>query len=367
MAFKPGFNIIEAKTLLAISDHLNKANSSLPIPDHWAIDFDSPELGPFNNKYQLWKNTTIAGQYALVIRGTVKEIGSQLENLVSVLIPASGSLPVGSLKFSYKLANDPNAAVHLGFTLGLSLLLFDGSDGILSQLISRADQIQDLFITGHSQGAAIATLCRSYFQHSTIEPILKLNFKTYLFAQPKPGNDHYAYDFEHTDGISEMAFRITNTLDWVPQVMLTFELLRDVNSPNPIDELLAGNDALSNIMETMDRFVSHQVEQELIRLGPMLEAVGETLKQQTLHPTESVKDDEQIRIIRSLYFTCAGQSVVLIGEPSPDDTANTQHSGKTYYKLLSEQFPDSHNNVENTSTFEGSFHLLERIKRFLRL
>src|SRR5262249_26021460 len=57
-------------------------------------------------------------------------------------------------------------------------------------------------------------------------------YKTYVFAQPKPGNDHYAADFESRFSNGGLAFRVTNSLDWVPQVPFTLEFIGDINEPN---------------------------------------------------------------------------------------------------------------------------------------
>ncbi len=90
--------------------------------------FDSPVLGAFDNKWQLWRNAT-EKQYAVVIRGTVGEPRSVVEDLLAVMIPASGELHVGAGKLPYRLAADPKAAVHLGFALGMAALLFDKNSG----------------------------------------------------------------------------------------------------------------------------------------------------------------------------------------------------------------------------------------------
>jgi hypothetical protein len=63
------------------------------------------------------------------------------------------------------------------------------------------------------------------------------SYKTYVYAQPKPGNDHYASDFESKFCNSGLAFRVTNSLDWVPQVPFTLEFPGDINTPNPLSAL----------------------------------------------------------------------------------------------------------------------------------
>src|SRR5215468_7253129 len=84
----------------------------------------------------------------------------------------------------------------------------------------------------------MATLLRSYFAYASDAPEEKnYSYKTYVYAQPKPGNDHYACDFESRFCNSGFAFRVTNSLDWVPQVPFTLEFLGDINEPNPLSVL----------------------------------------------------------------------------------------------------------------------------------
>jgi hypothetical protein len=344
MTFTPGFDPSEAKTLIAISAALEMDNPAPVIPANWQLDFDSPELGPFANKYQLWKNTAISGQYALVIRGTVDQRGSIAEDLLSVMIPASGSLHLGPIQFSYTLAKEPNAGVHLGFTLGLSFLLFDGVSGILAQLYLIKGQVRDLFVAGHSQGAAVATLCRSFFEYAPAAQPLGLGLKTYVFAQPKPGNDHYAYDFESFAGNGTMAFQVSNSLDWVPQVPLTLEWLDDVNQPNPLSEFLANDSVLADLGNVRSRLRAEATARQLARIAPHLGTLGAVLAQQALQPVAAaaIGVEASLHILPSLYFFNAGARIILTGGPCPTpdcDGGWYQHHATTYYNLLEAQYP----------------------------
>jgi Lipase (class 3) len=95
------------------------------------------------------------------------------------------------------------------------LLLKDPKDGILVQLASKVPPGSPICVTEHSQGAAMATLLRSYLAYASDAPEDKnYSYKTYVYAQPKPGNDHYAGDFENMFSNSGFAFRVTNSLDW---------------------------------------------------------------------------------------------------------------------------------------------------------
>ena len=227
-----------------------------PQPTGWTIIFDSPVIGigQFTEKWQLWQNA--AGSYAIVLRGTVLDAGSILEDLLSFLVPASGRLTVGHVQIDYSFAASSDASVHFGFALGTLLLLKDPQDGILVQLASNVPPGSSIYITGHSQGAAMATLLRSYFAYASDAPKEKnYSYKTYVYAQPKPGNDHYASDFESRFCNSGFAFRVTNSLDWVPQVPFTLEFPGDINTPNPLSAL--ANPRLATIFAVLKPLVDN--------------------------------------------------------------------------------------------------------------
>ena len=50
----------------------------------------------------------------------------------------------------------------------------------------------------------------------------------------RPGNAHYASEYNAAFANGGMAFCVSNSQDWVPQVPLTLESLGDVNTPNPV-------------------------------------------------------------------------------------------------------------------------------------
>jgi hypothetical protein len=235
MAFAAGFNLAEGLDLFALCS-IVEGSTELPQPPGWTKLFDSPVIPPFTEKWQLWQNA--AGAYAIVVRGTVYDAGSILEDLLAFLAQAAGSVTVGPYRIDYKFAADPHASVNVGFMLGALLILKDPVNGILAQLKALVPAGSQVYITGHSQGAAVCTLVRSYFEYAADSPRDKnYSYKTYVYAQPKPGNDHYACDFESLFSNPGLAFRVTNSLDWVPQVPFTIQIPSDINTPNPLSAL----------------------------------------------------------------------------------------------------------------------------------
>ena len=121
MGISAGFNAAEAEALIAIAAQLEGASPPLsppPIPANWTMVYDSQSIGPFDNRWQLWQDTGGTGNYAAVIRGTTDQDGSILEDLLSVMVPASATCDIDGYSLSYRFAADPLAAVHLGFALG---------------------------------------------------------------------------------------------------------------------------------------------------------------------------------------------------------------------------------------------------------
>src|SRR4051794_22100740 len=112
MTFVPGFNLQEAEPILALLASLEegldiKPLPAVPLPADWKIVFDSQSVGPFDNRWQLASNTQ-SGQFAVLVRGTVGQAGSIIDDLLSVMIPANSQIgfQIGgtSVALNYQLA-----------------------------------------------------------------------------------------------------------------------------------------------------------------------------------------------------------------------------------------------------------------------
>lgn len=210
------------------------------------------------------------------------------------------------------------------------MLLLDPVNGILAQLPQQeVGAGSSVYITGHSQGAAVAPLVRSYLQYGPNRPA-NLAYKTYVFAQPKPGNDHYAEDYENAFCKTGMAFTVNNTLDWVPQVPLTLQLLSDIDVPNPLStlKLIAIERGLSGIMGIAEAFEPLA----MAKFDGMFAALARVKG----HPA-AVIGTPKVPLKSSLNYLAAGTLWPLIGPPCQGaqcQDAFFEHHATTYYQLL---------------------------------
>ena len=338
------FNVDEAKAMIAISANLEGVTAPLPlpaIPPDWGTQpiFNSPELGAYKNKWQLWKNQDNL-RYAVVIRGTIDNPTSIWEDLMAVMIPATGSLAVNSVSFNYKLAEDPTASVHLGFTLGMAILLYDSASGILTQLEKFCPANgAEILLVGHSQGAAIATLCQSFLIYSDFFKSNGYGYRGYFYAQPKPGNDHYGWDFESlARRFNSPAFCITNTQDWVPQVPLTLQGFLRLNTPNPLSVMTDGK-WFYYLHQFLSRLLRWRLKRShLKKHANQLKILESTLVKQTHTHFGKTAPAASLEIEPTLNFVNCGVPITLIGTPGvnpqiPGDFF-WQHHASMYYSLL---------------------------------
>ncbi|MGH8258786.1 MAG: lipase family protein, partial [Steroidobacteraceae bacterium] len=163
-------------------------------------------FGPSQNAWTLYEGLgPNAGRYAIAIRGTVfKDEPNVVEN--GLFQPVEGH------DFLYQgvtFAEDSNATVHSGFAHATFSLLLDRRYGILPVISSGRTRVPAgsiLYIVGHSQGAAMATLVHAFLFNamraadaSNTDPFglkrMDYRLKSYDFAQPKPGNYAFSAEF----------------------------------------------------------------------------------------------------------------------------------------------------------------------------
>lgn len=332
----PSFSPNEAKTLLALIAQMQPAasgNVAPPQPADWCPVF-APCPSGLDNEWRLWQHKTATNQYALLIRGTTHHPSSIIEDLLVAMIQPTYE-PL------YCFATDPRAAVHLGFAIGALTLLYDPINGILDRL-RQADipPQSEIYLAGHSQGAAVATLCRSFLAHTPLLQEKQFAYKTYLYAQPKPGNDHYADEFNRSFSDSGLAFTLTNTEDWVPETPLTIERFHDLNDPNPLDTHEAGFSLPRLMLNELEKLHALATAHSLTKYAEPINQLGTRLAAHNL-PFPLVSQ----LLVESQNYSGCGTPITLTGTPGtnpgqPKD-GFWQHSVEMYYRLLETWYPMS--------------------------
>lgn len=188
----------------------------------------SPEVGLYNRCAVYLRQD---GVVVLQLRGTVNNMESWLENFYAGMVPATGSLQLSAdYRFDYQLASHPQATVHVGWLIGTGFLARSFTP-VLDSLLAKGHQ--QWIVSGHSQGGALSYLVSSYLFYKYKGQHPQLRIKTYASAAPKPGNQYYAYDFEHHIG-HQWGFRIVNSDDWVPETPVSLQTVTDYNAVNPL-------------------------------------------------------------------------------------------------------------------------------------
>lgn len=230
---KPGFDPAEFVQILHLSSgrvDTFKAKDHTRIYGNYHLVYTSPVVG-MENCWYLWLRND-EKEMVISLRGTTGSASSWLENFYAAMIPAVGTLKISdSNVFDYKFSNNPRAMVHVGWAVGIGSLM-----PTIEQKIHEYYKkgIKQVIITGHSQGAALAFLLRSYIYYQQQANMLPkdLVIKTYCSAAPKPGNQYYAYDYEFItrDG---WGYTVVNAADWVPEVPFAIQTVNDFNELNP--------------------------------------------------------------------------------------------------------------------------------------
>ena len=317
---KPYFNKAEYKTLLLISfrTNTNKAYySRYPAPRNYKMIYQSKVVG-LDNLWQLWVNTDKTTA-VVSIRGTTANPESSLANLYAAMVPAKGEIHLSKTDtFSYDLAENPKAAVHIGWLISTAYLSRD----ILPKIDSLYKTgIKDFLLMGHSQGGAINYMLTAYLYHLQQNGILPedIRFKTYCSAAPKPGNLYFAYSYEKLTQ-NGWGYNVVNAADWVPEMPVSIQTLNDINVPNPFVNAKAAIKKLKFPKNIVARHVYNQLEKPAKSaqrkyekyLGEMTSKFIKKKLTNFIPPTEYVHSSDYVR---------TGTAVVL-------------YPGKDYYRFF---------------------------------
>lgn len=323
---KPEFDAREFLDVLRLEwAHQDAGSRYAPdlLPENCKRCYRSPEVG-LNNKFDFWLRSDSVG--IICLRFTVGGT-SWLGNFYSGMIKAQGSLSLNdSTTFHYKFANDEKALVHHGWAIGIAHLA-----PYVTTLINDYYQkgVKEFIITGHSQGAALSFLMRSYLQYAPDSIIPKdITYKVYCSAAPKPGNLFYAYDFDFiTRG--GWAYRIINTNDWVPETPFTVQTIDDLHPTNPLTD--------------RKKILRKRVKNPLVRLyvnhaiNDMNDLAQKTNRKYKKYMTKrvgkfikrSLKDYREPNIEKSNFYMPAGIPIIL--QPDSNYDKKFMYDGRNVF------------------------------------
>lgn len=346
---QPGFSKAEyLETIMAntrVHNDRDKWDTITKIPASRQYDFAyrSPVIG-FENMWDLWiaKNKSTA---IVSIRGSVMTQASFLANLYAAMVPANGTLELEKNKsFHYELADQPGAAVHIGWLIATAYLAPD-----IERKIDSCYQkgIKQFILTGHSQGGGIVFLLNAYLKHKQLKGTLPQDivFKTYASAGPKPGNLVFAYDYERINK-GGWAFNVVNTADWVPDVPFSIQTVNDFTAVNPFRNAkkaikkmkFPNNLIVKHMYNKLDRPTKRAQKNFEKYLGRMTSKIVK----------KTLPDFQNPAYFKSNYYVRTGDIIVL----TPDEGYNRQFNntpGNTNiwehhifgpYLYLTNQLPD---------------------------
>jgi hypothetical protein len=332
---QPGFDAAEYSDMLHLGFKAFKDTAT-----HYSLQkgkynrlFLSPEVGLYNCCEIFLRSDNIA---VISLRGTIGKTESWMENFFAGMVAATGSLQLNDITFfNYKLAENNNAYVHIGWLLGL---------GFLSPYINHevdsliAKGITSFIVAGHSQGGALAFLTTSYLHYRN--PSIQI--KSYCSAAPKPGNLYYAYDFDFISR-NGYAFRVVNSDDWVPETPISIQTFTDLKHPNPLLNAgsLFGKQSFFVRLALKHMFNKMQNGSVTAR-NRFRKYLGEKLYTQV---RKSLPQLKKPHLVYSNYYSTAGNPVILLTDSAYHskfvfDGKNyfVHHSLKAYEYLLQQYY-----------------------------
>lgn len=334
---KSGFDKEEYKELMLISARTTAAPDyykSFPEPSKFKMIYQSKPVG-LDNLWDLWENEN--HQSVISIRGTTGKSESWLSNFYAAMVPAAGKLILNDTDvFQYKLATNPRAAVHVGWLLSMAHL----SKEIVPQINQQYQKgTKEFLIMGHSQGGAIAFLLTSYIYHlQQMGQLPKdIRFKTYCSAAPKPGNLYYAYEYEAM-AQGGWAYNVVNAADWVPEMPMSIQTLKDFNNVNPFinakqlikKQKFPTNLVLKHVYNKLDKPTRKAQRNYEKYLGKMTSKIIK----------KHIPSFKPPQYYSSNHYVRTGTTIVLSPDADyykqfPDDTSKLfQHHFHTQYLLL---------------------------------
>ena len=328
-----------AKLYQDIIDRASKAP-----PSAWTVETLSKDpryngFGSYQSAWRLYKGLNEnAGTYAIAIRGTVFSAKpSVVEDVVFHPVVAKQFL-----NRYVSFASFNGASLHSGFAHATFSLLLDDRYGIIRALNDmHVPANTRLYIVGHSQGAAMATLTHA-FLHYAMKDATKSNdiftlygknykLKSYVYAQPKPGNFEFAADFASITQSFDNAIVINNDIDPVPQVPLTMQDMGDLDHDLPGTSLIVRIFHYISGVGSGFRGAVGRIAEPIVRKSDA--GYGYYYNYPHLVPGKDT-------VASSWNFMAAGHLILVYGTPGDPSDEFLQHHASTYRDLIKAQIQE---------------------------
>ncbi len=343
---RPGYSAEENLELLKVfKSFVDRPTAGMDVPASTRFHrvYRSPMMG-LENMWELHADST--GTAVINLRGTTENGVSWLENGYAAMVPASGTLKLdATTSFNYHLADDPRAAVHVGWLVGMAFLQGD--------ILPRIDSLyragtRDIFITGHSQGGALCYLLTAHLWQLQRTGRLprEIRFKSYVNAGPKPGNTAFAQHYEHyTRG---WAFNTVNAVDWVPEMPMSIQTVTDFNIVNPFVGAKKNMGALPLKARLISRHVYNKLDKPTRKaqrnFRKFLGGSAGKIVRRTLPLLETPPYAETSNYVRTgTIITLLPDSGYYERFPQKQETPFVNHMLEPYVYLMERYTPDARN------------------------
>ncbi len=337
---KPGFDKTECIQLLEMGSRFGDSAymAALPSPAGFSMIYRSAVVG-MDNCWDLWVNDQ--GVAVISLRGTTQKAVSWLENFYGAMVPAKGVMTLSdSFHFTYDLASNPRATVHIGWLIGIAFLSRD----ILPKIDSLyRSGTKNFLITGHSQGGALSFLMTSYLYSLQRQNRIAsdIRFKTYCFAGPKVGNLYYAYDYEAMTQYG-WAYNVVNSADWVPETMFSIQTVDDFNNTNPFAQAKAMLGKLPFPKDIVLKYIYNRMDQPVRKAEYRFQdCLGKGLEN---YIKKALPGFQPPVYYNSMDYVRVGNTIVLLADTD-------------YYKL----FPDNPNTIFVHHLHPAYYYLVQKL------
>lgn len=322
--------------LLSKNDEDEKA-TAFTFPKNYELIYTSEEVG-FDNLWNLWLKDS--NKAVIAVRGSTNTTLSWLCNFYATMSPAKGTYTLSNgKKVAYNLAENPKAGVHSGWLIA-SLYLAEDMVPKLNDIAENG--VNQIYLTGHSQGGAITYILLSHLLDLQNKEVLNKNiqFKTYASAVPKPGNLYFAYEFESKTQNGSF-YNVINPLDWIPELSFTVQTMDDLSHNNPLTSI---DYKIKDLNLVKRLFIKHYVNKIVKPTDKSRNELSDLFKTKIFKIIqEQFPEIKEPQYIESMNYVRTGNHYILKIDKSyldkyPEVSENQfQHHMFSAYRLLTEK------------------------------